>query len=321
VRATGGVQSAGLTQNPPLGLDDFGRVAFVPEGIEMPRDRVAFSSAMDTVDEGFFSTMGVAIMRGRGFLPSDTADAPRVAVVNEQFATHYWPRADAVGKHVRLDGPGDVQVEIVGVAETVKYVQTTERPTDFVYLPVAQHPTARLVLLLRSSGDPHQLIDPLRAVVRSLDANMPISETRTYQDVYRYNAVEGPRIAIDLVATMGAVGLVLAIAGLYGLVAYSVSRRTREIGIRMAVGAAPTDVLRLVIGTGLVLVGAGTAIGLAMGLGLEQLMNAMLFNAGGVDLVAYLFVVPALFLVTMTAAFVPARHASRIAPTEALRYE
>jgi ABC-type antimicrobial peptide transport system permease subunit len=120
---------------------------------------------------------------------------------------------------------------------------------------------------------------------------------------------------------MGTVGLLLAIAGLYGLVAYNVSRRTREIGIRMALGAASSDVLRLVMGKGLVLVGMGTVLGLAMGFAVEQLMNSMLFNAGGVDIVAYVFVVPLLFVVTMLAAYVPARKASRISPTQALRYE
>ena len=137
--------------------------------------------------------------------------------------------------------------------------------------------------------------------------------------------LEGPRpnhgVGIEIVGIMGAVGLVLAIAGLYGLVSYTVSRRTREIGIRMAIGAAPSDVLRLMMGKGLVLVGIGTAMGLAMGFAVEQLFNSMLFNAGGVDIVAYLIVVPSMFLVTVLAAYVPARRASRIAPTEALRYE
>ncbi len=141
------------------------------------------------------------------------------------------------------------------------------------------------------------------------------------EDYYENQAVEGPRIAMKLVGCMGVVGLLLAIAGLYGLEAYNVSRRTREIGIRMALGAASSDVLRLVMGKGLVLVGFGVAIGLAMGFAVEQLMNSMLFNAGGVDILAHIIVVPSLFLVTMLAAYVPARRASRIAPTQALRYE
>jgi predicted permease len=321
VRATPGVQSAGFTQNPPLGLGAFDRLAFVPDGVQLPRDRENFTATMDTVDEGFFPTMGIAILRGRGVQASDTADAPRVAVVNEQFATHYWPNADAVGQHIRLDSRVGTSVEVIGVAQTVTYRQTFERPTDFVYVPLAQHPVARMALLLRSNGDPRQLIEPLKDVVRALDANLPISETRTYEDVYRYNAVEGPGVGIHLVGTMGAVGLLLAISGLYGLVAYNVSRRTREIGIRIAIGAGPSDVLRLVMGKGLVLVGTGTAIGLVMGLALERLMNSMLFNAGGVDIVAYVVIVPSLLLATLLATYVPARRASRIAPTQALRYE
>jgi ABC-type antimicrobial peptide transport system permease subunit len=126
---------------------------------------------------------------------------------------------------------------------------------------------------------------------------------------------------MKLVGAMGLVGLLMAIAGLYGLVAYNVSRRTREIGIRMALGAASSDVLRLMMGKGLVLVGIGAVIGLVLGFGVEHLMNSMLFNAGGVDVVAYVIVVPSLFLVTMLAAYVPARRASKIAPTQALRYE
>jgi len=321
VRQEPGVRSAALTQNPPLGLDNFGAVSFVPEGFQMPRDRESFTADMDTIDEGFFETMDVPVLRGRGFRASDTADAPLVAVVNEHFSKHYWPNGDAVGKRIRLDHAAGTPVEIVGVAQTIKYRDSFDKGIDFVYMPLAQHPVARMILLVRSNGDPLQLVEPMKDVVRRLDANMPISEMRTYSDLYRYAAVDGPGVAVKLVGTLGAVGLVLAIAGLYGLVSYNVTRRTREIGIRMAIGAQPGDVLRLMMGKGLVLVGIGTVIGLTMGVALERLMNSMLFNAGGVDMLVYLVVVPAMVLVTMLAAYVPARKASRIPPTMALRYE
>jgi macrolide transport system ATP-binding/permease protein len=321
IRETPGVQSEALMQNIPLGTGDFDGVAFVPDGFQMPGDRENFTSTMDTVDEGYFETMAIPILHGRSFLATDTADAPRVAVVNEQFAKHFWPGADAVGKRIRLDSSVGTPVEIVGVAQTIKYQSFSERPMDFVYMPLAQHPVARMVLMLRSSGDPLQLVQPVKEVVRALDPNLPLLQMRAYEDLYENQAVKGPGIAIQLVGAMGVVGLLLAIAGLYGLVAYNVSRRTREIGIRMALGAATADVLRLVMGKGILLVGIGTAVGLAMGFALEQLMNSMLFNAGGVDIVAYVIVVPSMFLVTMLAAYVPARRASRIAPTQALRYE
>src|SRR5260370_1167893 len=143
IRLAPGVASEALTQNIPLGTDDFDSMAFVPEGFQMPRDRENFSSTMDAVDEGYFETMGIPLFRGRGFLFSDTADAPRVAVVNEQFAKHYWPGGDAAGQHIRLDSRAGTLVEIVGVAQTIKYQSGFEKPMDFLYMPLAQHPIAR----------------------------------------------------------------------------------------------------------------------------------------------------------------------------------
>jgi predicted permease len=321
VREKPGVRSAALTQNPPLGLELWDLVTFVPENFEMPRDREVLTSWMDSVDGEYFETIGVPIVRGRGFRSSDDGGAPRVAIVNEHFARHYWPGGNALGRRIRLGGRAGEPVEIVGVAQNIHYGDTFGDETDFVYVPVAQHPVARLVLMVRSEGDPLQLLEPLQSVVRSLDPNMPMLRTMSYAELYRYSVVVGPGIAIKLVGTLGAVALLLAIAGLYGLVAYNVSRRTREIGIRMAIGARPRDVLRLVMGKGLTLVAIGTAFGLAMGLAIERLMNSMLFRAGGTDPLIYVVVVPLMLLVTMAAAYMPARRASRIAPTVALRYE
>ena len=257
---------------------------------------------------------------GRGFLRSDTAGTTRVAVVNESFARHYWPDGDAVGHRLRLDGRDGPAVEIVGVVPPIKN-QTGSRQPDFIYLPLTQHPVARLVLLVRTSGDPLQMVEPVKEIVRALDPNLPMLETRAYEDLYRYAEVDGPGVAIRLVGSMGLVALILATAGLYGLIAYNVSRRTREIGIRMALGATTRDVLRLVMGNGFRLVGTGIGIGLALVVGVERLMNAMVFDAGRVDLVAYALLIPAMLGVTMLAAYVPGRRASKIAPTEALRYE
>ena len=321
MRETTGVQGIGLAHSIPFAQQDIDDVAFVPEGLQMPPDRQSFSSPLNTVDEGFFAAMRIPLLHGRGFLPSDSADAPRVAVVSEQFARHYWPNQDVVGKHIRIENAAGVPVEIVGVVSTIKYQDTRERPMDFVYLPLAQHPLSRMTLMLRCTEDPVQLIQPLKDTIRTLDANLPMFQTRAYEDLYLNAAVRGPQIAIDLVGVMGAAGLLLTIAGLYGLVAYNVSRRTREIGIRMALGAERSNILRLVMGKGLVLVGIGTMFGLLMGFGVEHAMNAMLFDAGNVDIVAYLLVVPSLFLITTLAAYVPARRASRISPTQALRYE
>jgi putative ABC transport system permease protein len=321
VREKPGVRSAALTQNPPLGLELWDLVTFVPENFEMPRDRDVLASWMDTIDEGYFETLGIPILRGRGFRRSDDASAPRVAIVNEHFARHYWPDSEAVGRRIRLGGRAGEPVEIVGVAQNIHYGDTFSGRTDFVYVPFGQHPLARLVLMARSEGDALQLLGPIQEVVRSIDPNMPMLRTMSYAELYRYSVVVGPGVAIKLVGTLGAVALLLAIAGLYGLVAYNVSRRTREIGIRMAIGARPRDVLRLVMRKGLTLVAIGTVFGLAMGFGVERFMNSMLFSAAGTDLLVYAVVVPAMILVTVLAAWIPARRAARIAPTLALRYE
>lgn len=320
MRKTPGVESEALTQNVPAGQDDFDGVSFVPDGFTMAPERENFTATMDTVDEGYFQTMGIPMVRGRAFSATDNTGAPRVAIVNTHFANHYWPGGDAVGKRIRLDSSTGTPVEIVGVAQTIKG-QSMGSPVDFVYMPLAQHPVARMVLMLRSVGDPLQLVEPVKDVVRSLDPDLPMLQTRTYEEFYLNQAVRGPQIAIDLVGAMGAVGLLLTMAGLYGLVAYNVSRRTREIGIRMALGASSSDVLRLVMGKGIGLIAIGAVIGLGMGFALEQLMNAMLFDSGGVDAAAYLIVVPSLFLVTTLASYLPARRATQIAPTQALRYE
>jgi predicted permease len=318
---TAGVESATLTQNVPMGREDFDALTFVPDGFQMPKDRENFTSVMDTADEDYFATMKIPILRGRAFLTTDTAESLRVAIVNEYFAHHYWPGQDALGKRFRLDRSDGVPVEIVGIAQTIKVRDTFDKNADFVYLPMAQRPIVRMSLLVRSSGDPLQLVPAVKDVVRRMDPNMPMLHTMTFEDMYLNRAIRGPAVAMKLVGAMGVVGLLLTVAGLYGLVAYNVSRRTREIGIRMALGAARGDVLRLMMGKGMVLVGIGTAIGITMGFGVERMMNSMLFNAGGVDFVAYAMVVPVLFVVTMLAAFVPARKAARIEPTRALRYE
>ena len=315
------MEGSTLTQNVPMGRDDFDAMAFVPDGFQMPRDRENFTSVMDTVDQDFFSTMQIPILRGRGFLAMDTAESPRVAIVNEYFAHHYWPGQDAVGKRFRLDRSDGVPVEIVGIAQTIKVRDTFDKNADFVYMPMTQHPVSRMVLMVRSSGNPLELVSSVKEVVRKMDPNMPMLATMTYEDMYLNRAIRGPAVAMKLVGAMGIVGLVLTVAGLYGLVAYNVSRRTREIGIRMALGAARGDVMRLMMGKGMVLVAIGTGIGIAMGFGVERMMNSMVFNAGGVDFVAYAVVVPLLFVVTLLAAFVPARKAARIEPTRALRYE
>ncbi len=321
LRQVPGVVGTALTQNPPLGLDTFDRIEFVPEGYDMPRDRESLSAPSDAIDDGYFDTFGVTIARGRAFTAHDDSASTRVAIVSEFMAEHYWPEGEAVGRILRLGGRDGTPVEIVGVSQTISYSSSLEKPADFIYLPLAQKPTARMVMMVRSTGDPLQMVGAVRAAVHAIEPDLPILEIRSYEELVRYSNTEGPAVAIRMVGTMGLVGVLLAIAGLYGLVAYNVARRTREIGIRMAIGATHADVMRLVLGNGLTLVAIGTGLGLLLGFALERMIDSMLFGTSGVDLVSYAIVVPLMLAASVLAAYLPARRALRIEPTVALRCE
>ena len=318
-RSTPGVKSAALAFNIPLGTER-DSVEIIPEGYQFPHGQQTVEVMSNTVDENFFDTMAVLVIRGRAFLVTDTASAPRVAIVNDQLAKHYWPGQDAIGKRFRLDDRNGPWVEIVGVTKTGKYEWFAEPPTEFVYLPLWQHPRSQITLLAQSFSDPAGLVAPLREVVRGLDPNQPIYDVRTMEDFFQKRAVKNPNLIVENVGAMGFIGLILALVGLYGLVAYTASRRTREIGIRMAIGAPRSSVLRMVMHQGLRLAVIGIVIGLALSLGAERILNSI-FSTSGTDWPVYLLVAPTLLAVTLLAAYIPARRASRVDPTTALRYE
>jgi macrolide transport system ATP-binding/permease protein len=321
-RAVPGVKTVALTSSVPM-ANDIGSAAVVPEGFQFPvgKDNARVVSA--NVDEFYFDAMGLVLLEGRNFRRDDGAGAPRVAIVNQQFAQHYWPNQDPVGKRVRLTDSEKPWVQVVGVAKTSKYIFIAEPPTEFVYFPYRQRGRQQqMVLMAESSGDSASLAAPLREMVRSLDPNMPIYNVRTMETLYRMRAVSIFNVLITTVAGMGLMGLALAIVGLYGLVAYAVSRRTREIGIRMAIGADRAVVLRMVLRQGLLLAVVGLVVGLVASVGAGRVLRAA-FPSGNNerDLAALLIVIPIVLAVTFLAAYLPARRASRVNPVQALRYE
>jgi predicted lysophospholipase L1 biosynthesis ABC-type transport system permease subunit len=241
-------------------------------------------------------------------------------MVNEVAAERYWPGQDPIGKRLRLGDASGAWLEIVGVAKTGKYGFLVERPTPFLYVPYAQHPRARMTLLMESAGDPSTLAAPLRESLRDLDPAMPVYSIRTLQYTWDKKAVDPSRLLNEMVAAMGGMGVLLALTGLYGLMAYSVSTRRREIGIRMAIGAAKNDVLGMILRQGFVLAGTGTAVGLLLSAGANRLLVAA-FPSMRNSVITYLFVIPTVFGVTMLAAFLPARRASLVQPVSALRQD
>jgi predicted permease len=315
VRSLPGIRSATITEVIPMAPMQH-QQNIVPEGYELPKDRASLTVFADIVGDGFFATMAVPILGGRGFNESDTANAPRVAVVNEVLARHYWPNQSAIGKRLRLNDDKDREMEIVGVASASTYTRLGEGPTEYLYLPLAQNIHSRMTLVVQSFGDAASLVPELRETVRKLDANLPVYDVRTMSDFYREAAVSLPKMINEVVGAMGLIGLLLALLGLYGLMSYSVARRTREIGIRMAIGANRASVVRMVLRQGLVLVLTGLAIGLLVSFAAEKGVGAI-FSLTTRDPLAYLIVGPALLAVAMLAAWVPAR----VDPTSTLRYE
>jgi predicted permease len=293
----------------------------IPEGFSFPPGKDSATLFMSRVDERYFAVMGIPLLRGRNFTVNDDANAPKVAIVNEQLAKHYWPNQDPIGKRLRMAvDQHEEPVEVVGLAKMSKYIFIAEPPTEFVYFPYRQRTPTRMAIVAHAAGDPGSLAGPLREAVHRLDANMPIFNVRTMEGLYRMRATSIFNVLISTVASLGLMGLGLAIVGLYGLVAYAVSRRTREIGIRMAIGANQRDVLRLVLRQGVLLAGVGLAVGLVASVGAGALLNAA-FGDNERDLGALLLVIPIVVSVTSLAAYIPARRAARIDPTHALRQD
>jgi predicted permease len=322
-RSVAGVKSAALASSVPLmtagGGLDFG--AIVPEGYQFPKGKDTAGVLQSRVDENFLDTMEVPIVRGRGFLATDTTKTPLVAVINEVAAQHYWPGQNPVGKRLRLDDRNGPWMEIVGVARVSRYVSNDESPTEFLYLPYRQHPRPEMTLLIESIGDPRGLAAPLREVVRELDSNQPVYDVHTMREVYDMRAVRAPNVVIEVVGAMGLMGMIMALVGLYGLMAYAVSRRTREIGIRMAIGAASGSVLRMVLRQGLVLAFWGLGAGLALSYAAYRVLHGTIPTTTRTDFLQSWLMAPLLLAVIMVAAYIPARRASRVDPKVALRYE
>ncbi len=319
-RALPGVRGVALGSSVPLSSDvNMDNVA--PEGHVFPKGQMTTPVFDSVVDENYFDVMQTPIIRGRAFTALDKEGAPLVAIVNEQFAKTYWPGQDAIGKRLRINSKKNEWIEVVGVAKTGKYLWGGELPTPFVYLPFAQNPRQAMSLFTYTYGDPAALAAPLREIVHTLDPDQPVFNVRTMRDFYQVRAIANIRLVVEMVAVMGGVGLTLSVIGLYGLIAYSVSRRTREIGIRMAIGARRSDVLGMVLRHGLALSLIGICIGGAVSIAVSRILTAGFVGVGHANAGTF-FIVPALlFFVTMASCYVPALRASRVDPMVALRYE
>ena len=316
------LQSATLAYIVPLA---FGAqtTGIVPEGYQLRRGQEAVDVFSNVVSDGFFQSMGIPLTQGRGFLESDGANSPAVAVVNEQLAQHYWPNENPLGKHVHLRSAGGRQVEIVGIARTTKYIFISEAPIDYIYLPFAQNQQNRMTLISEAKSSAANGLGPvLKRVVQGIDPNMPVFDARSMSDLYVDRAMKTPHLITHAVTWLAAMGLILAVVGLYGLMAYSVERRTREIGIRMALGADPREVVRMFMRQGIRVAVPGIGVGLVIGLTMYRAISTTpAFNFGHPGMLPFAAVSLLLLLTITGASYIPARHASRIDPMRSLRDE
>jgi predicted permease len=315
-----GARSASLATGVPLGLSSRRR------GITIEGYRPAAGEDMEvhtaSVGPGYFRTMGVALARGRDFDAGDGPGAPLVAVVNEAFARRYWPGQDPIGKAIRM-GSRNAAAEpfaVVGLARDGKYVTLGEEPRPFFYLPFLQRYEAEAVLHVRTQGDPRALVAVLRREVQALDPGVPIYDVKTMTD-HLGVALLPARLAAGLLGVFGGLAIVLAALGLYGLVAYSVSQRTRELGIRVALGARARDLLSMVMGLGLGLAAIGVGVGLPLAFAGTRLAGSLLYGISPTDPPTFAGIALLLVAIALLASYVPARRATRVDPIVALRYE
>ena len=312
-----GVRHASVAQNAPLG-GGFLRSIF-PEGADTTtQDRILVQ--VNSVSPGYLETIGIPLLRGRDLEPSDTLGAPQVVVINETMAQRFWPGQDGVGRRFKFFGD-EQYTTVIGVARTAKYNGIAEDPIPFIYQPIRQNYTPQATLHVRTDGDAAGLAGAVRGQILEIDPTLSVFNARTLDDQVA-NALEPLRINVVVLATFGGLALLLASIGLYGVANYSVGQRTREIGLRMALGASPSSVLTLVLGHGLLLVAAGLVTGVLLALALSAAIPPdLLPNVSARDPWTFAGTSVLLGAVALVASYIPARRATRIDPLIALRTE
>ena len=318
VRALPGVEAASIVERQPFAMNFSRNLVFFPDRQSAGDTPISIDNT--AVGADYFETLGVPLVEGRDFTSADTPKSPRVAIVNQAFARKYWPNESAVGKRYRLrtiDGP---EVEIVGVSADYKVNTVGEPSTPYIHYDEVQRPDKGEVIFARTRADADQMLAAIRREMLALEPNVVFLDNQTMEA--QVDATLMPaRLSAMAVGIVGLVAMVLAAVGLYGVIAYSVARRTREIGIRMALGAAPTSVLGLVMRQGLTVAAIGAAAGLLLAAAAAKAIAGALYTVSAADPIAWGGSIAVLFFVSVLANVVPARRASRVDPSVALRSE
>jgi predicted permease len=316
VAALPGVQGAALAQNAPL-TGGFLRSVF-PEGADTTtKDRILIQ--VNDVTPGYLQTIGIPIVQGRDFTKADTATSPRVVVINQTMAEQFWKGKDPIGRRFKFFGDNDYST-VIGVARNAKYNGVQEQPLPFIYLPLKQNFTPAATLHVRAGGDASRLAGAVRAAVRELDPTLTLFNVRTLEEQIQ-QSLQPQKMNVILLTTFGLLALLLAAIGLYGVASYAVAQRTREIGVRMALGAQPSSVLSLVLRNGMVLVAIGLAVGLVASYFVADALTALVVGVNPHDPLTFVATPALLGSIALLASYFPARRATRIDPLLALRTE
>jgi predicted permease len=323
IEALPGIKSAAAESFMPLTFFR-GNKAFSIQGLPAAPGQLSMAE-YDVVTPNYFQTMEISLLEGRAFSWSDSPQAQPVAIVNEAMAREYWPGEDPLGKRLRQGGPNDALpwTTIVGVVRNIRYFDVLTPPRPTVYFPTSQFPDAVGILrdwVVRTAGDPLAVASGVREAIWQVDKNLPVSRLRSMEQV-RAISVAPQRFNLLLFGLFAALALLLASVGIYGVMTYSVAQRTRELGIRTALGARPADILHQVLGQGMTLAFTGAAIGIVVALGVTRYLRSMLYGVAPTDLLTFAGVVVLLLVVSLAACYIPARRAMRVDPMVALRYE
>lgn len=315
VRSLPGVEFATIADLPPLSGTMVSTIATATDRAGHSTESRTF---MSSIAPDYFATLEIPVIRGRGIDESDRRGAPDAAVVNETLAHRLWPDTDPIGRTLRLD---DLRVQIVGVARDAKYDEATEQPKPFLYLALGQHSTVeREALLVRSAPQSTITVTALTQQLHALDPALPVFDTKPFDDILRDRSDKQRGISA-LFAAFGVLALAMASLGLYGVMSYAVTRRTHEIGIRLALGATPRQLMGLIVHDGFRLTGFGVAIGSILAYPLARVLGALIFGVQIADLATFAVTCLILVVVAMTSAFLPARRAANLDPIAALRVE
>jgi putative ABC transport system permease protein len=281
-------------------------------------------SQFRVVSDGFFEALGIPLVRGRTFTRSDTSSSPKVAVIGRALASKYFPSKDPIGQRLTLDDdPSSPKTEwftVVGVVDDVRFRRLADAPRPQLYLPVSQQGFPEFTLVAKTGADPFSVVSSLRGIVRSLDPAIPLNDVRTLEEVVS-SSVAGERFRTSLLTAFALIALLLATIGVYGVMSYSVEQRGAEMGLRMALGASPRDVLRLVAGHGLKLALAGVALGVMAAFWVTRLLSSLLFGVSATDPVTFASIATLLLGVAALASYLPARRATKADPMALLRME